>query len=248
MSSGKAQFSGSKTVTVDNVDSRVKEVLKRFIPVLFDEDGNEHEDYALASTFVMPDATSPTDKSVYGMTVDGNGILSEIQGAVWMASRTITDLRKMNSAADTKRELHILSRGNWISELEAPLTTRNINRISDEAWWAIVEQGGNPITPTGATEGAKRAENAMFSSRQKNQDIEYAASMEMTVRVITSLAWQEHNLRIKIVTYSDPRPPTAIVELLKELGEIAGIFRASGVWRNNLAKAKKTAIHSSLGQ
>lgn len=215
MSSGKAQFSGAKTVTVDNVDSRVKEILKRFIPALFDEDGNENENE------------------------DYTGTLSEIQGAIWIASRTVSDLRKMNSAADTKRELNVLARGNWIPELEAHLTTRNIDRISDEAWWAIVEQGGNPITPTGATEGAKRAENAMFSSRQKNQDIEYAASMEMTVRVITTLAGQEHNLGIKIVTYSDPRPPTAIVELLKELGEIAGIFRAAGVWRNNLAKAKR---------
>lgn len=247
MSSGKAQFSGAKTVTVDNVDSRVKEILKRFIPALFDEHGNEHEDYAGAGNIVMPGAISPADKSIYGMATEGNGTLAEIQGAVWMASRTITDLRKMNSSADTKRELHVLARGNWISELEAHLTTPNINRISDEAWWAIVEQGGNPTTPIGATKGAECAENAMFSSRQKNQDIEYAASMEMTVRVITSLAGQEHNLGIKIVTYSDPRPPTAIVELLKELGEIAGIFRAAGVWRNNLAKSKK-AIHSPPGQ
>ncbi len=106
----------------------------------------------------------------------------------------------------------------------------------------MVENGSDPSSLTSlqaVQKGAFDAKEMRLHARPKCSDIYYAAAKEMTKRVVAGLAGHENSLGIKIVTYSDPRPPTPMVLLLKELGERAGIFRAAGVWRNHLATAKR---------
>jgi hypothetical protein len=249
MSSGIAQFSGRKQpttqddegnpekillfsdgkaawVSVTVIDGRVLSLLRSLIPALFDDAGTEHEDHA--------------------------GVVTEIQGAVWLAARTIANYKLINCSADTLKELEVIGRGGYINTLESRLNTQNFDDVSDEAWFEVVKLKRPTLTPGKPlalsieefTKLAAVAARTVPTGKVRDSEAKQEAVTLLTERVIKALSGQEAELGIRLVSYSARQKPSRIVEVLFELGKIAGITLALGTWRNALMREKRTADQS----
>ena len=229
MATGTAKFSGSKEIRVADTDAEVAKLLYHHIPRLFATAEIEHEDYA--------------------------GTVNEIQAAVWIAARSRADMRLMNSASDTKKELEVIGRQQWIPKLEGRLCSTNVAKVSDEAWWQIIiaKQAEMPGAPTSLTvneyarHAAKAAKNSV-AEKPKESEIQHTAAMLLVGRVVTALSGNDEALGIPLVSYNTRQPPTKIVQLLADLGKVAGIYHALGTWRNDLMEAKRARKRDSGGQ
>ena len=227
MSSGSAKFSGGKHIEVPYISGEVRNALLIAIPALFEsveeqearrhQQREEHEDYA--------------------------GTLAEIEGAVWIASRVVLCYQGTNSAADTRKEIEAIAKGDVIPRLESELNQVNLRQISNETWWALVENGDHiPQRPDEFVTAARSAQKMPTDGpiqKPRPQEINHWAASEMTKRIVGALYGNAEALGIPLVSYSyNQERPTRIVKLLKALGEIAGVFLGDGTWRNHLASAR----------
>jgi len=247
MSSGTDRFSGRKQPTKGSGDTsevlvfdrhgrqswktcselgkQVKKVIAHRIPALFDEQGNEREDFA--------------------------GITAEIESAVWLAARTIADFRLMNTAAETQRELEVLGRDKWIPALAGRLNQINMEWVSDEAWNEIAKaklptlKQGQALgldTPSELIRFAKIATEGKVLGRVRDCDAASIAAGDLTVRVVNVLIGNAPAIGFSLAGYSArQKKPSPAVELLHDLGILAGVFLDHGTWRNKLAEARKAA-------
>jgi hypothetical protein len=226
MPRGKAQFSGESQIKVGDFDKEVADAVHKVIPGLFEEIENEH---GITELVEHPDFV---------------GVLSELQGAAWLAKRMISEGEIENSVPDVRAELSKLLR--WIERGEIKKLDDSFESISPDVWWFLKTSLNTGLAQESIQhetlnldiyelrEAIVTALASDITARQKPSETNYSAANTMVQMIRNALLPHQESLAVTLTAYCSPDygNSSTLVQLVEAIGSAIHLHLSKLRWRN----------------